>query len=177
MAARFLVGLIVGSVAFTAVAQAQAPADGAKPRQTLSCSTAGGEARKPARCHPQVTAQVKDGACPARLIDAPHVALSGSRHARIVWHLEPGFEFCPAQGDGVFLKTTGDAQFGNAAATSMETGDDDDAPAPAGRCTRHFRLDNTNAPQTAGKQYDYTVRFHDKKTGAACVLDPFIRNG
>jgi hypothetical protein len=177
MAARFLVGLVLGGIAFAAVAQSAPPTAGAKPRPTLGCSTAGGEAGKPARCHPQVTAEVKDGACPADLIVAPHVTLSGSRHVRIVWHLEQGFEFCPAQGDGVFLKAAGDEQFGNAAATSLETGDDDDAPAPAGRCTRHFRLDNTNAPQTAGRQYDYTVRFHDRKTGAACVLDPFIRNG
>ncbi|MFO1283041.1 MAG: hypothetical protein U1F51_11365 [Burkholderiales bacterium] len=94
----------------------------------------------------------------------------------IVWKLEtPGYEFCPANGDGIQFKDANlDFQFHDPKATDDDDGEDD-AGAPA-RCRKSFRWRNKNEEHTAGRRYAYLIRFTGPN-GAVCVKDPWVRNG
>ena len=103
------------------------------------------------------------------------VTMGRSGQRTIVWRLERGFEFCPANGDAVqFKRGDNDFQFFDARRTDHPDGDDD--AGPPDKCRKHFRWKNKNEPHTAGRTYEYLIRF----TGPArqsCVKDPFVRNG
>lgn len=107
---------------------------------------------------------------------SPETVEMGPRGQRtIVWRLERGFQFCPANGDGiVFKRGDNDFQFFDPRRTDNADGDDDGGPPD--RCRTHFRWKNKNEAHTAGATYEYLIRFTGPD-GQACVKDPFIRNG
>ncbi len=103
------------------------------------------------------------------------VAMGPGGQRTIVWRLPPGFEFCPASGDGiVFKRGDNDFQFFDARRTDHPDGDDD--AGPPDKCRKHFRWKNKNEPHTAGRTYEYLIRFTGPNR-QSCVKDPFIRNG
>ena len=103
------------------------------------------------------------------------VRMGRSPNRTIVWKLDtPGFQFCPASGDGIQFKGTTNDQFFGAAATDNDDGDDDGAGAT--KCRKHFRWKNKNEQQTFGRNYSYVVRFTGP-SGQVCIKDPFVRNG
>ena len=137
------------------------------------CSTGGGLSANPARCKVKITV---DGDCPGATVkyDKPDLSLSGSGHTFIIWTLPANYRFCPAQGDGAFLKffDTTD-QFSDPAATNDPEGNTD---ADAAKCKKHFRLRDANEIQTAGTTYKYRIQFTDRNN-KTCTTDPQIRNG
>jgi hypothetical protein len=149
-----------------------------------SCSHRGGghsdderRARPPARDCDAGAAARSASPAPARISATSWSALRRSRWPRRPTHdrRRPGFEFCPASGDGiVFKRGDNDFRFFDARRTDQPDGDDD-AGLPD-KCRKHFRWKNKNEPHTAGTTYEYLIRF----TGPArqsCVKDPFVRNG
>ena len=141
----------------------------------IKCSTTGGTHGTPKRC--DVTITKVDGSCPGAEItyDKPDLELTGSGHTFIVWKLPADYLFCPAQGDGAFLKFYDDTdQFSDPVAT------DDDAGVlefTATKCKKNFRLRDDNSAQTAGTSYRYHIQFTDKRNKTTCRTDPVIRNG
>ena len=108
-------------------------------------------------------------------VDPEVVAMGDGAGRTIVWRLPQGYEFCPAKGDAVQFKTGNlDSQFFDARRTDHADGDDDHG-APD-KCRRNFRWKNKNEPHTAGREYEYLIRFTGPG-GEACVKDPWIRNG
>jgi len=158
------------TLAAAAAALAMTTGAAAQTGHAAHCSGAG-------RC--VVTVSVAPGKpCtdPANITVSPDPVEMGAAGARsIVWRLDRGYEFCPASGDGVPFKTGNlDFQFFDAARTDNADGDDDHGPPD--RCRKNFRWKNKNEPHTAGRTYEYLLKFTGPG-GQSCVKDPFIRNG
>lgn len=132
-------------------------------------------------CNPQGRCAVSitvSGSCtdPNNIKVSPDPVTMGPAGQRtIVWRLERGFAFCPANGDFVQFKDARlDSQFFGMKATDNDDGDDD--AGPSDKCRRNFRWKNKNEAHTAGTRYEYLIRFTGP-SGEACVKDPFVRNG
>ena len=103
------------------------------------------------------------------------VTMGRSGQRTIVWRLERGFEFCPANGDAVqFKRGDNDFQFFDGRRTDNDDGDDD--AGPRDKCRRNFRWKNKNEGHTANTKYEYLIKFTGPR-GEVCIKDPFIRNG
>jgi hypothetical protein len=100
--------------------------------------------------------------------------VQNNTNVKILWHLPSGFEFCPALGDGVFLKDNDDGQFEDMYAT-----DDQNGGPPHGKkkCKQqrlqHYRW--TGVHSTSGGKYGYTMIFRDGY-GNRYFIDPWIYN-
>lgn len=144
--------------------------------------TTNGALAQPARdCDGQGRCRVKIGVTGSCLVEdnitvAPEtVAMGPGGQRTIVWNLPTGFEFCPANGDGiVFKRGDNDFQFFDARRTDHPDGDAD--AGPPNKCRKHFRWSNKNEPHTSGRTYEYLILFTGPG-GQRCKKDPFIRNG
>jgi hypothetical protein len=88
--------------------------------------------------------------------------------SHIVWSLPTGYEFCPAQGDGVFFKNRENNQFTDSYAT-----DDGRPPSDAG-CKKGWHwTDRKTDPK--GTPHRYGVNFRDE-AGRKFNVDPIIIN-
>jgi len=143
--------------------------------------TTGAIAQMGPHCNPQGRCAVSitvSGSCtdPDNIkVNPDPVAMGRAGQRSIVWRLERGFAFCPANGDAVqFKRGDNDFQFFDGRRTDNDDGDED--AGPADRCRRNFRWKNKNEGHTAGRTYEYLIKFTGPG-GEACVKDPFIRNG
>ena len=168
MRASRVVPMFLAAIAFPWVASAQ----------TGNASGGGGHCGAKGSC--KVTIDVARGAsCTVESsidVRPDSVEMGRGERRTVVWKLTaPGYEFCPANGDGIQFKDVGeDFQFYDPRATDDDDGDDD-ASAPA-RCRKSFRWKNKNEAHTWGKRYAYVIRFTGPN-GAVCVKDPWVRNG
>jgi hypothetical protein len=138
------------------------------------CPTAGGTSATPAICAMEIPVS---GSCPGADVDFDKLDLSlnGSGNTVIVWKLPAGYQFCPAQGDGAFLKFFDDTeQFGDPAATDNDAGVLDLSTT---KCKKNFRLRDDNTRDTAKNIYKYRIQFTDRRNKTSCTMDPQIRNG
>ena len=144
--------------------------------------TTNGALAQPARdCDGQERCRVKVGVTGSCLLEdnitvAPEtVAMRPGGERTIVRRPPTGFELYPASGDGiVFKRGDNDFQFFDARRTDHPDGDDD--AGPPDKCRKHFRWKNKNEPHTAGRTYEYLIRFTGPNR-QSCVKDPFVRNG
>ena len=95
--------------------------------------------------------------------DPPTLVLNGKRNQKIEWELPNGYEFCPANRDGIVFKY-GDLDFQFY----------DPEFVGSGTCKKKFKWTDKNDPWTKGKEYSYLIKFTGPK--GSCMLDPFIRN-
>lgn len=139
---------------------------------TTTCASAQDRGFAP-RCVVNVQATVDEGARTCDVVP-PDIILSGQRKVVIVWDLPAGYQFCPALGDGVFLKNSGDLadeQF-----DSMNVPDDGLGNPTYKKCRNRFRWLAENSANY-GTEYKYLLKFRHKATDIPCAKDPFIRNG
>lgn len=140
----------------------------------VNCQTGGGTPGAPKRCDVEVSV---NGSCPGADVtfDKTDLALKGNGHTVIVWKLPAGYLFCPAQGDGAYLKFIDDTdQFSDPAGTDDDTGA---LVTGTSKCKKFFRLRDDNTKSTEGTAYRYRVQFTDKRNKTTCTTDPYIRNG
>ena len=117
-----------------------------------------------------------------------NIAMSAKGATRIVWSLtssgNTNFQFCPASGDGVFLKDpedddSADRQMSDMAVAKNGDGETVDNPT-AVKCQKNFRWENKNSGPSADpddERFFYELRFRDTKSGTVCTFDPWIKNG
>jgi len=128
------------------------------------------------KCH--VDVQVKTGGtCTDVNLDPPTVSVSKDDRDltyRIIWMLPPDYEFRPAMGDGVVIKSDAlgkpddHGEFADAV-----VGDDDDGE-PSGKPKgRRWRWKYLN---TQDGRFDYKIQFRNKQTGKVYTCDPVITN-
>ena len=126
------------------------------------------------RCYVAVTlpSDRTSGTCPAVNLDPPTVAVSKHERFkayRIVWLLPPDYEFRPAMGDGVVIKTPDQDEFVSGAVSDQDNGNA--SGKPRGKRWRWKYLN------TVDGHYDYSIQFRHK-TDAADIrkCDPVISN-
>jgi hypothetical protein len=95
----------------------------------------------------------------------------------IIWRLSNDFEFCPANADGIRIKSDAKGQFVENWATDSDDGDE-----PGDRnCKRRYRWRDLNENTAEAKgEFDYELRFRPKDgwatQGILCRLDPWVVN-
>lgn len=108
-------------------------------------------------------------------VDPEGLELQGGKTAYIRWSLPDKYEFCAAEGDGVFPKVeTAAARVVTEAYTSDREDGSRGAIAPSASCRSFYHWTHVNKP--AGIITHYEIRFRDK-AGTVCVIDPWIKNG
>jgi hypothetical protein len=136
---------------------------------------------KPLRCPVDVRARI-NGSGRCVVDDQPNIQIVGRNFpVVIVWNLVGPFRFCPAMGDGVFLKDLDDVEVDDQFEdmfSGPNAGDPDDKPSDR-KCHRKFRWHafNTLTPSSADKNYPYEMRFRHNNKGFSCTVDPWVRNG
>lgn len=126
------------------------------------------------KCEVHVAVDCIAGVCQVSIDHDPtHLAAGEPRpKVNIVWHLPEGYAFCPALGDGVFLKYADTDQFDEKYATDH----DDGSPSANTDCKKnlHFHWRGINSvPQT---RYAYRIVFHRLDGNRPLILDPWIFN-
>jgi len=134
----------------------------------------------------------KNGRCVIKNDDEVNLDISSNNPVRVVWQLTTlntnkwNFQFCPASGDGAFLKDPEDdaladdkRQMSDMAPATDENGTPVADPKPH-RCQAFFKWENKNKSPAADPddpRFHYELRFRDTKGGTVCTFDPWIKNG
>lgn len=144
----------------------------------IECKTDRDPDKLTKRCRVDVVVTWEYGLCNVK--DVPNVALTGGKGAILVWDLPKDFVFCPALGDGVFLRNAEDVK--DDSFDDFGSPDDGAGNNSFKKCRNRFRVFAENVSPGNNKKYFYVLQFHHRDNsnnieGAACVVDPFIKNG
>lgn len=128
-----------------------------------------------ARCIVNVTPTSPAGACSDGSVDNDPVTLINlNTKKHIVWHLPNNYQFCKANGDGVFLKASdADNQFDSMYATDNANGD----PSVSKPCRQHYHWRARHTVSKPSVPYRYIIIFHDASGQNRYCIDPSIVNG
>lgn len=148
----------------------------------VSCDTEDISEKLTKRCVVRIDVEWNAAASQCLVKKAPDVKLKGKKSALLIWDLSDDFYFCPATGDGVFLRFADDIvddSFDDFGAPNERSGN-----TAFKRCRNRFRVFAENdVGSFKEKEYQYVAQFRYKNPATGkyeknvCFIDPFIKNG
>jgi hypothetical protein len=126
-------------------------------------------------CIVKITPTSPAGACSDGAVDNEPVTLINiNTKKHIVWLLPNNYQFCKANGDGVFLKASDpDNQFDLMYATDNTNGN----PSVNKPCKQHYHWRARHTISKPNNPYKYLIIFHDASGQNRYCIDPSIVNG